>query len=147
MSKEKIIRISDFQKMQQNKHKYMPYEDTDFIRSRFVLASCIVDTLFVEAENLIREVNFNPADFTLIQKTGKDCLSTNLKEFFEGGEESMSLAFETTIAGVRYVALETATISNDDTVEIEGYFLKWDETEWLLYDNEEWIVGLGPDFI
>ena len=76
----------------------------------------------------------------------KGCLYADLNEFYEGGEETLSLAYDAVVGGVRYAVVADASVS-DDEIYFNTIFVKWDGEEWLEYADGNWIQGPGPDFV
>ena len=141
----KVISISSYRK-QKTHPKQMDYESTWAIKDKFELASCIIDELFLAAEECIRDCGFNPADFSLDDKAAKSCLSTDLNEFFEGGEEALELTYTANIDGTRYAVVSDASVEGEDVL-FNTAFVKWNGREWLEYADGRWGQGPGSNFI
>lgn len=141
----KVINISSYRK-RKNLTGQMDYESTWAVRDKFEIAACIVDELFISAEEYIRDCGFDPAVFSLVDDTARGCLYADLNEFYEGGEETLSLAYDAVVGGVRYAVVADASVS-DDEIYFNTIFVKWDGEEWLEYADGNWIQGPGPDFV
>ena len=147
MGKSKIINLEEIRKMKKNLiPNHMSYNSTDVIRDRFVMASYIIDMLFIEAEDYLKYAGFNPEDFSLIEEYGKACLAADLNEFFAGGEEALCLAYEAYIDGTRYCVVVSAMVSGNE-VSADSVIVKWDGKEWLARNGDFWERGPGADYI
>ena len=141
----KVINISSYRK-RKNLTGQMDYESTWAVRDKFEIAACIIDELFLCAEDRIRECGFEPSAFRLDKESAKGCLYADLNEFFAGGEETLSLTYEAVIGGVRYAVVSDACADGEE-VEFNTTFVKWDGEEWLEYADGNWAQGPGPDFV
>lgn len=141
----KIINISSYRKRKKLSGQ-MDYESTWAIRDKFEIAACIIDELFLSAEDYIKDCGFEPASFSLIDDTARGCLFADLNEFFEGGEETLSLTYDANIGGIRYAVVSDASVSGNE-IYFETTFVKWDGEEWLEYADGHWVQGPGPDFV
>ncbi len=134
--------LKDSKKLKRSK---LDYESLDHYRGLLEVQLGIMDMLFEETEELIRENNFYPEVFTLVEDSAEHFLTADLPEFFDGGEESLDLSYETVIGGVRYRTYAVASVYGD-IVSIDSMFLMWDGTEWLVRSDDEWERGPGADF-
>ena len=141
----KVVNINTYR--HKKKHPgQMNYDATFEVKDKLEIAAAIIDELFLQAEECIRECGFNPADFTILEQTARDCLAADLNEFFASGEETLSLTYEAVIGGIRYAVVSDACADGDE-VEFTTTFVKWDGDEWLEYADDSWHQGPGPDFI
>ena len=122
------------------------YEETADIKEKYEIVAAIIDELFVQAEKCILESGFNPADFELIDEYSDNILKLDLGEFFDGGEEALSLAYKATVDGVDY-AVESSANSDGEGAIFNATFVKYDGSEWLAYEDGIWVQGPGSDFI
>lgn len=107
---------------------------------------CLMDELFINTEEMLRELHFDPRLFTLVEDSAKMFLSADLLEFYSGGEESLYLSFEATIDNVLYRTYAATWCDGSDMLDFEYMLLKWDGTEWLAYSDRGWERGPGADF-
>lgn len=141
----KVVNINTYR--HKKKHPgQMNYDATFEVKDKLEIAAAIIDELFLQAEECIRECGFNPADFTIIEETARDCLAADLNEFFDGGEEVLNIMYDAEIDGVRYTVDATAQVTGDG-VSFDVMFLKQDGGEWLEYVDGHWVKGPGADFI
>ena len=148
MSITKVINLDDFRKKPKRGVGQMNYDATYEVKDRFDMATYVVDYLFGEAEDSIKEAGLNPTKFSLIPEYAQKCLATDLDRFFNGDEEAMVLAYQAVIDAQRYVVVVEAMVE-EDIFEIESTVVKWDGKTWLAYNftNGLWEEGPGSDFV
>lgn len=148
MTATNIFNLDNFRKKKNHKTLSSHYDGTRKICERFELASSIVDELYADAKKLTKSAGMDFAGFKLIPDYEIGCLNTNLYDFFNGGDSTMSLAYDTYVNEIRYAVVVIAMIEGDE-VEFDGLLVKWDSKTWLAYNymNQCWEEGPGPDFV
>lgn len=141
----KIVNISSYRNRTKRTGQ-MEYEATWEVRDKFEIAACVIDELFLCAEDCIRSCGFEPGDFSLIDETARGCLYADLNEFFAGGEETLSLTYDACVGGVRYAVVAEAGVDKEE-IYFDTTFVKWDGEEWLEYVDGRWEQGPGPNFV
>lgn len=108
----------------------------------------IVEELFYMTEEFLKEVGYNPADFTPDEDYTREFVSTDMVEFMEGGEAALELSYVADIDGVRYRTWAQAESMCNDKTDMEVMLLKLDDDsgEWLVLSGDKWDRGPGHDF-
>ena len=108
----------------------------------------IAEELFYMTEEFLKEVGYNPTDFTPDENYTREFVSADMVEFMEGGESALELSYVADIDGVRYRTWANAQSMFNDKTEMEVMLLKLDNDngEWLVLAGDKWDRGPGQDF-
>lgn len=123
----------------------LSYEGIQHYRELLDMQLNILDELFHDTEEMLREYHFDPGAFSLLEGSIRGFMATDLQEFYDGGDESIALSYEASIKGVRYRTFACSTLDGD-FIQFEYLLLKWDGEEWLLRTDDGWTKGIGPSF-
>ena len=133
----KIVDINKFRKQRKNKMHYkngfMDFEETSHIVDCFLLIADIVEAMFMDIEDIIKQAGLNPAEFSLMPDSEKDFLSTNFYRFLKEQNQVIVLGYQATIDGFYYNASAYAVLDGDNAA-VEGAICKCNDNITYLFN-------------
>ncbi len=147
-----MSKIIKFHEVKNKKNTAVQYangltsEPTERIKDKLEMLPYIVTELHEITEKAISEAGLDPREFNMSPTAEANALSFNVGEFFEGDEEAFGMVFEATIDGTRYGAVGSASALGEE-IYYDCDVVKWDGSEWLVYEMGDWVIGPGNDFI
>lgn len=137
LDNSRIIDVDKFRKRKENKinfkNSFMDYEETSQLAELFLLMSDIIESMFMDIEDIIKQAGLNPAEFTLMPDCEKDFLSVNYYKFFMEHNQAVVLSYQANIDEYYYNASAYAVIDEDNAV-VEGAICKCDDEHTYLYN-------------
>ena len=144
----KVLDLSNYKKNKDIVKGILDRTQLDSIVEMLDMKRKIVEELFYMTEEFLKEVGYNPADFTPDEDYTRDFVSADMVEFMEGGEAALELSYVADIDGVRYRTCAQAQSMFNDKTDMEVMLLKLDDDsgEWLVLAGDKWDRGPGQDF-
>lgn len=117
----------------------MDYEETSHVADYFLLIADIIEAMFMDIEDIIKQAGLNPAEFTLMPDSEKDFLSTNFYRFLVEQNQVIVLGYQANIDGFYYNASAYAVLDGDNA-SVEGAICKCnnDDTYLFNFSNGLW---------
>ncbi|MCD7762444.1 MAG: hypothetical protein LUI14_04450 [Lachnospiraceae bacterium] len=145
---EKIVSFDSIRKKKSVQGTFLPYDDLDYYNGLLVVQTGIMEELFLETENMLRELGYDASVFSLDKKSAEEFVRTDMNAFAAGDMENLYLIFSADIQGVQYKTYSVANCDNGE-VEMETMLLKRDDElgEWLFYDGDSWQQGPGNNLV
>ena len=144
----KVLDLSNYKKDKAIIKGVLDRTQLDSIVEMLDMKRKIVEELFYMTEEFLKEVGYNPAEFTPDEDYTREFVSTDMVEFMEGGEAVLELSYVANIDGVRYRTWAQAESMLNDKTDMEVMLLKLDDDsgEWLVLSGDKWDRGPGHDF-
>ncbi len=127
---------------------YLESEGIEKYEDLLDLERAILEMLYIETENYLKDNHFDVRKFKLDEQSAKGFLSSDYMEALDGGEESLSISYIAIDNDVEYRTLAQAVFLEEEQVILDvNIYKKTDEGEWLCYVGENnWVEGPGKDF-
>ena len=144
----KVLDLSNYKKNKSIVEGALDRNQLNNIVEMLDLKRKIAEELFYMTEEFLKEVGYNPTDFTPDEDYTREFVSADMVEFMEGGESALELSYVADIDGVRYRTWANAQSMFNDKTEMEVMLLKLDDDsgEWLVLAGDKWDRGPGQDF-
>lgn len=141
-----MISFTDIKKVKSKKFiESLPHEDIYQCIELLDGQIALMRYMHQETEEMLKEYDFNPAEFKVDKKYLFDFLALNMLDDFAKEFDGLHLSFFKEDGNDIYRTLASATIENN-AVDLHLGLYKWNGEEWLHYFNGDWNRGPGADF-